>query len=267
MTIPYITPTQQQIPKQIYKFRFINRLQMQKLLKHKDKRRINSWLKDLVEKEYLEKVPKNNSFEERTKLTIYRIGVNGIRFLKTHPEFSLEIIRKLYRDGKRTESFIDQCILLTDIYLSLILRNVGQNGVVYEVTTNSDLVSTESPLHFLKDLNPDLIYAEIQKYKKLTNKFNLIEVFEKTIPNYSIKKRIRTYLEFYFSNEWEDNMSEPFPTVKFICSTKTQLMYAKRCTKKLLEENQNPEDFNIMFITIDEVKDSGITLDIWEKSE
>ena len=52
MTIPYITPKQQEIPKLIYKFRFLNRIQIQTLLNHKDKRRINSWLKDLSEKEY-----------------------------------------------------------------------------------------------------------------------------------------------------------------------------------------------------------------------
>ncbi len=56
MTIPYITPKQQEIPKLINKFRFLNRLHIQKILNHKDKRRINSWLKDLVTKEYLEKV-------------------------------------------------------------------------------------------------------------------------------------------------------------------------------------------------------------------
>ena len=51
MTIPYIAAKQQEIPKLIYKFRFLNRIQIQTLLNHKDKRRINSWLKDLSEKE------------------------------------------------------------------------------------------------------------------------------------------------------------------------------------------------------------------------
>lgn len=261
MIIPYITPTQQLIPKQIYKFRFINRLQIQKLLNHKDKRRINSWLKDLVVKQYLEKVPKNNSFEERTKLTIYRIGSNGIRFLKTHPEFSLEIIRKLYKDGERFDNFVNQSILLVDIYLSLTAMNDDKNRKVYEVTTKSDLASIDSSLHFLKELNPDLVYKEVHKYKKeITNKYNLLEVFEPTLPNYSIKKRIRTYLDFYFSNLWEDNIKEAFPILKFICPSKAQLIYAKRYAKRLLEENQNPEDLHLQFVTIMDVKELGITI-------
>ena len=70
MTIPYITPKQQEIPKLIYKFRFLNRIQIQTLLNHKDKRRINSWLKDLSEKEY-RKWHYSKTFGENTKHTIY----------------------------------------------------------------------------------------------------------------------------------------------------------------------------------------------------
>ena len=260
MTIPYITPKQQEIPKLIYKFRSLNRLQIQRLLNHKDKRRINSWLKDLIEKEYLEKVPKDNSFEQRTKLTIYRIGINGIRFLKTQDDCFPEIIRKLYKDKKRSDNFINQCILLADSYISL------QNKT--EVIMGSDLVNVDSPLHFLTDLNPNLVYKEVKKHKKgTTERYCLLEVFEATLPRYSIRKRIRTYLEFYYSNQWENNMDKHFPIIKFICPTKTDLIYAKRITKKLLEENQNPDDLSIQFATMDEIKKSGVIEAIWEEVE
>src|ERR1035437_1963136 len=103
MTIPYITPKQQEIPKLIYKFRFLNRLQIQTLLNYKDKRRINSWLKDLSEKEYLEKVPKDNTLEQRSKPTIYRSGINGIRFLGIQDDCFEEIIKNLYKDKNRSD--------------------------------------------------------------------------------------------------------------------------------------------------------------------
>jgi hypothetical protein len=78
MTIPYITPKQQEIPKLIYKFRFLNRIQIQTLLNHKYHKRIIDWLNDLVGKEYLEKLPKGNTFEQRSKLTMkMRIPVNN----------------------------------------------------------------------------------------------------------------------------------------------------------------------------------------------
>ncbi len=266
MTIPYITPKQQEIPKLIYTSRFLNRLQIQKLMSHKDKRRINSWLKDLVEKEYLEKVPKANNFEERTKLTIYRIGINGIRFLNSQDGYSPNIIKNLYKDKNRSDNFINQCILLSDIYLSLQNKTTDKKGVTNEVIMYSDFVNTDSPFHFLIELNPNLVYKEIKKYTKGTkSRYFLVEAFETTLPGYSINKRIHRYLDFYYSNEWEDNIGKLFPTLKFICSTKKDLINAKKYTKNLLEENQNPTDLHIKFATVDEVKKFGITGEIWER--
>lgn len=266
MTIPYITPKQQEIPKLLYKFRFINRLQIQKLLNHKYHKRIIDWLNDLCEKKYVEKIPKESTFEERTKLTIYRIGINGIRFLKTQDDYSEEIIRKMYKDNDRSDNFINQCILFSYIYITLQNKKDAKNGVIYEVIMGSDFISVDSPFHFLTDLNPNLVYKEVKKNKKGTmSKYYLLEAFETTLPRYSIRKRIRTYLEFYYSNQWEDNISKSFPTLKFICSTKTDLIYAKRLTKKLLEENQNPDDLSIQFATVDEVKKYGVMKTTWEE--
>jgi hypothetical protein len=107
MTIPYITAKQQEIPKLIYKFRFLNRLQIQTLLNHNYHKRIIDWLNDLVEKDYLEKILKDNTFEQRSKPTIYRIGINGIRFLKTQDNISLELLRKLYWERDRSDNFVN----------------------------------------------------------------------------------------------------------------------------------------------------------------
>ena len=48
MTIPYITSKQQEIPKLGYQFRFLNRLHIQNIMKHKNYKRIRVWLKDLI---------------------------------------------------------------------------------------------------------------------------------------------------------------------------------------------------------------------------
>jgi len=267
MTIPYITPTQQEIPKLIYKFRFLNRLQIQKLLNHKYHKRINDWLNDLTEKQYIEKLPKKNTFEERTKLTVYRIGINGIRFLKTQDDISPELLRKLYRDKDRSDNFINQCLLLADICLDLREQSTKSSSVSYEVTTASDFTNTDSPFQFLTELDPHLVAKKIEKQKKkTTSRYHLLEIFEPTLPRYSIRKRIRTYLEFFYSNEWANNTNNTtFPIIFFICPTKPFLIYAKRFTKKLLEEEQNPEDLDIQFAIADEVKEFGVTSAIWEE--
>jgi hypothetical protein len=267
MTIPYITPKQQEIPKLIYKFRFLNRLQIQTLLNHNYHKRIIDWLNDLVEKEYLENLPKDNTFEQKSKPTIYRIGINGIRFLNIQDDCSKEIIKKLYKDKNRSDDFINQCMLLANIYLSLIKKNVNNDKMIYEITTNSDLVNSNSYFHFLKELNTDLVYKETKRMKSRSSyTYNLLTVFEETLPRYSIRKTLRNYLAFYQSSEWENETGKTFPIVLFICPTKLDLIYAKRFTKKLLEEEQNPKGFDIRFTTADEVKKFGVTSSgIWEE--
>ncbi len=46
-----VTKKQEEILQLLYIFRFLNSRQVQEFLGHKDHRRINSWLKDLVKKE------------------------------------------------------------------------------------------------------------------------------------------------------------------------------------------------------------------------
>jgi len=48
-----LTKKQQLILILLYCFRFLNSKQIQEFLRHKDHRRINTWLKDLSEKEYI----------------------------------------------------------------------------------------------------------------------------------------------------------------------------------------------------------------------
>jgi len=260
MTIPYITPKQQEIPKLIYKFRFLNRLQIQTLLNHNYHKRIIDWLNDLSEKGYLEKLPKDNTFEQKSKPTIYSIGINGIRFLGIQDDCSEEIIKKLYKDKNRSDDFINQCMLLADIYLSLTKKDVNNNKTIYEITTNSDLVNSNSYFYFLKELSPDLIYKETKKVKsRSSHTFNLLTIFEETLPRYSVRKILRNYFIFYQSSEWENETGKTFPIVLFICPTKSDLIYAKRYTKKLLQDYQNPTDLHIQFTIADEIKKFGVT--------
>src|SRR5260370_33634477 len=53
MSKKLITNKQQNILILLLTFRFINSKQIQQFLNHKDHRRINAWLKDLAEKQYI----------------------------------------------------------------------------------------------------------------------------------------------------------------------------------------------------------------------
>lgn len=253
-----ITNKQQQILLLLYRFRFLNRTQIQTLLNHKDPKRINEWLKDLKQKEYIEKVNTTNQ-KENTKPTICFIGKKGISFLRSQKNCSQVIIRKLYRENERSDNFMSQCIFLADIYLDL--KNQSQKNKSFVVETKSDIINPDSIFHSLIEL--DLQIAFLKKDVAKTEYF-ILQIFDLTLPVYSVKKCLKNYIDFYFQNTWEDDTGKTFPIVLIICANKFKLISTKRLTKKLLNNYQNPEDFHIRFTTLEEIKKHGITSEIWE---
>jgi hypothetical protein len=83
-TLPTITTKQQAILKLLYQYRFLNRIQIQTLLKHKDKRIIISWLKDLRDKQYVNWHYDATDFIAKSQLGIYYLALNGIRYLRSN---------------------------------------------------------------------------------------------------------------------------------------------------------------------------------------
>lgn len=260
MTPQTITTKQKEILALLYRFRFLNRTQIQTFLNHKDPKRINEWLKDLRIKEYVERIYDKDS-RENTKPSVYYIGLNGIRYLKTL-EFPGDQLKKLYRENERSESFIDQSLYVADICLDL-----GQKEeAIFIIITDSEYMSPDSPYYFLheNELDPNLVLEkEIKSGKKHLKKYYMLTVFEPTLPRYSIRKQIRSYFDFYFSNIWEENTKEDFPTLLFVCPSLSVLIFAKIFTKKLLDE-YNDTDLQIKFTTKQEAVKIGIDSNIWE---
>ena len=73
MTLPKTTEKQKDIIDNVFRFRFINRYQIQKIVGHKDSKRVNVWLKDLVEKNYLGRIY-SRKLLENTKPAVYYLS-------------------------------------------------------------------------------------------------------------------------------------------------------------------------------------------------
>src|ERR1017187_1843369 len=93
MNLPKLTPRQLTILKLLYRYRFLNRIQIQTLMGHKDYKRINVWLADLRDNHYVEWIY-STDFLEKSKPGIYYLGLNGIRWLKEHQDHPIEEFRK-----------------------------------------------------------------------------------------------------------------------------------------------------------------------------
>jgi hypothetical protein len=273
MKLPKITTKQQDILKLLYRYRFLNRIQIQKLMNHKDYRRINAWLKDLREKDYVEWIYSDH-FLEKTKPAIYYLSLNGIRWLKQQtttddkanecPAYLLSELRKRYREGERSDKFAARSVLLADC--SLALQAQTNPKTKYKVMTQADYVDPGHDYHFLTEsdtITPDLCIVKEEGVKNY-----LLEIFEATLPRYRLKYRLSKYVEFLSDDEWESGDNEPPPIILLVCPTTADLIYAKHRTKNLLnrEWEENDDDRpHIRFTTTEQLKKHGVMAKIWEE--
>src|SRR3989337_671088 len=84
-------------------FRFLNSKQIQQFLNHKDHRRINSWLKDLTDKEYIER-DFRPVYGNLTKPAVFNLSPIGRKYMReTYWIVSRKYLGKLREDKDRSK--------------------------------------------------------------------------------------------------------------------------------------------------------------------
>lgn len=117
-----ITPKQLEILILIYRFRFLNRSQLQTLLKHKDTKRINTWLKDLTDKKIVGR-HYSTKLKENTKPAIYYLMTKSKTLLIGQPQVDERLLlKRVYREKIRSRKLIDHCIFRFLFHLELNKR-------------------------------------------------------------------------------------------------------------------------------------------------
>jgi len=272
MTLPKLTNKQQEIIRLLYRYRFLNRIQIQKLMGHKDYKTINLWLKDLREKQYVEWIY-STDFAEKTKPAIYYVGINGVRYLKTIEDYDKIEVRKRYRESSRSRTYIDHCLAVADF--CVYLKDKTSIGVEYWYLTPSDfikpdgrrigvLTTTESGYKMTPDLYFEKQYLVDGRAKKATY---ILEIFDSSLPRYMIKKKLRDYMENIEYADWEYATGQKkHPTHLLVCARLTDLIYLKRRTRRLVaEEWDYTSKPNIWFTTLDKFIENGLG-EVWEKA-
>lgn len=283
-----ITKKQQAILKLLYRFRFLNRIQVQAFLGHKDPKTINLWLRDLRAKGYVEWIYSTH-FAEKTKPAIYYLGLNGVRYLRklTTPDedgeqlstYPPDELRKRYKEPSRSQTYIDRCILLADCCATLSQESKDKLSYFYQ--TEADYLLENSYYHFVLDselIQPSLMFCK-DRYdangkEEETLESYLLEVFDPTLPRYRMKKRLGDYVKYLDEEDvtWkEQTNTEKLPIILFVCPRTTDLIYAKRRTRKLIADSwewkdENEERPRIRFTTADKLKQHGLLSKIWEEA-
>lgn len=273
MNLPKLTPKQQEIIKLIYRYRFITRKQIQSLLGHTDKRRISAWLKELREQQFINWFYDPADPTERSTPAIHFLDTNGIRFLRQTGEYIEADLRKRYKDATRQQDFIDRCLLSADCTIHLEVRN-KDGEVCYTYALEADYDDPDGDYCLLEEsefIRPDIVFnKEAETDEGYVSQTYFVRFFDLTTPRYMVKKKLKGYVEYFDSEEpenWlEQTGQEALPIVLVACPTLAELIYAKRYTKKQLQDNglDEREDVCIRFATVEQVKREGITGMIWE---
>lgn len=247
-----ITDKQQDILKLLYCFRFLKRSQIQQLLNHKDYKTINLWLKDLIEKEYIQK--RDIKFPYKIA---YHLAPNGISYFRKELKHESKLLQKYYREQDRSLSFISSSLLIADIYLDL--KNRDSDNAKFKVYIKSDYPSHKYA-DFLLALKPS---AYIVQNAKGDEKQYFVETLSHQ-PKERLRQRIKNYLYSFQGREWEEETDREFPTILIICPSDELLNYIKSYTKRKLARLDETRPI-IHLTTIVKVNQTGITGDIWEE--
>lgn len=263
MKPPEITNKQKEIILLIPKFRYLSRVHIQAFLHHKQRPRINRWLQDLSKKKYLLQKYSNQIVGKNRIPATYLLETNGIRYVRKQGLFDSTYLNKLYYDKNRSKTFITHCLFLATICLQL--EEKQSSTLTYTYATVNEWHPASHPFHFLKEngITADLCFSKKQKGKKV--RYYLLEIIDETLPRYRIRKRIRDYFTFFFSNCWEDTKGVEFPILLFVAFSKERMIYTKRYLKTIFREYDSPKELNIYVAFVDDVQTESITGNIWEE--
>jgi len=252
-----LTKKQLEILTLLYRFRFLNRLQIQKLLNHQYLNRITIWLNQLTATNHIRR---NYNTKTVTIPAIYSLGLNGRKYLLKQSDLkkiNKTILDRVWREKKLSDQFKKHCLLVADIYLSLITL-IEKSGSILNFRTKTELSN-------IKDLispNPDA-YFSLTKTNGNKKRY-FLDIFNDWPPRMYLRKRVNQYLEFYQTNIWQDQQTDPFPQIILVCPEDRAKKYLCRYIKKKLEYELEPQFY---LSTSNQIKTKGLVREVLEKVE
>lgn len=249
-SLPEIKDKQLEILILLYKFRFLNRTQIQKMLNHKYFNTIILWLNDLTNKKYIVR-EFNKKFASQP--SVYFLDKLSIIKLKGRDGIKNNLLAKVYKSKTLTQRFRRHCMFLADIYLSLLDLTKNSNAKLHYYTKTQI-----NGMRYMILPEPDAYFA-IEDAKKNIKRY-FLDVFDYPAPKVELKKRVEQYFNYYEENYWQDNTGHPFPEVIMVCPD----IRSKINLTKIVKDYLSSEWSEILFYvtTWDEIKHKGVNKNI-----
>jgi hypothetical protein len=249
------TPKQLKILLLLYCFRFLNRIHIQKLLNHKDPRRINTWLKDLTEKNIIGR-KYSTKLLANTKPAIYHLATKSRSILLTQPNINEKLLKRVCREKTRSDKLINHCLLVADIYF-LLDKQAQDNKTKLHFYTKTDLTSH----YYLPYKRPD---AYIALESKRQTKRYFLEIIDEGTPRFMIRSKINQYVEYFQANTWQDRTNHPNPMMLFVCPDELIKIFLNKYILQMQEEELEI-DLEFYLTTKDQIINNQA--DLWERAE
>ncbi|MCL5675764.1 MAG: replication-relaxation family protein [Patescibacteria group bacterium] len=284
--LPPITNKQKEIIDLVFKFRFINRHQIQKLFNHKDSRRINTWLKDLVSKNYLGRIY-SKKLLENTKPAIYFLSNNGIIFMRSNKgeeyqaeneQLDFRHMKKFYEDKNASQTFIDHCIAISEFYTQFkgVERNSKKDTLEYDVQTKTEMWIYKQLHHDpdedfteTKQFIPDLYIEKVKNLydKTIQSQTYFLELFDPHVPRYAIVHKIKQFIKLKEDGSWKlyAGMDGKCPTFLLIFPHYRKINMVIQKIREQLEQSYESGDIIFLTTTYQKAITEGITNNIWTK--
>lgn len=247
-----ITPKQLEILLLLYCFRFLDRTHIQQLLNHKSPRRINSWLKDLTNKNIIGR-HYSKKLKENTKPAVYYLSTKSKKILLNQKSTDENILNRVYRDKKRSKRLINHCLLVADIYLLLAKESKKQNSSLH-FFTKTDLLNH----HYLPENKPD---AYIALENKSQTKRYFLEIIDQKTPRFMIRSLINKYIQYSCDEDWQKNTGHNFPSLLIVCPDQDIKDFLIKYIPQALEEEAI--QINVFVTLKDTVKQEAQGPETW----
>ena len=212
----------------LWRFRFASSEQIAKYQQKPGSKAVQKRLKILEDQGLIAK-RYDKSYKLQGKPAAYYLTPNGARALEIHkPREADEPInvKRIYKDKDASESFIEHCKNILSVYLTLKTLYPGEK--LYFITKSR--LSYEKFDFMPNPLQDACICVKTSK----GDRYFFLDVFEDSQPFFVLVRRIKKYLEYAGSGDWEQYDEDGgLPTILLVAQNKS---VHKRLRKRLAKE-------------------------------
>ncbi len=249
----HITSKQHEILLLLYRFRFLNRIQIQHFLNHKNDTRITSWLRDLTDKKILNRIY-SQTVQEINKPAIYYLGLKSRPILQKDEKCHETLLKRVYREKHTKESFREHWLFLADLFFNFQKVAQDQKSELHFYTTTDLINFSYLPLPL-----PDA-YIAVKGTNETKRYF--IQLIDGNMRWFAVDTRIKQYISYFKGEYWQSHVNYPFPKILIVCPNTRLKTHLQRFIKEKLDEEGISINFYVG-ITAD-IQKRGIQPDTWD---